>query len=107
MRAIFFSFCILLHFMWISSVLAGDDAYSKTCILEAPPQNDVWVIVYDADDDGNRKNIIWKGKVAAGKSVNITSTEGHIRYQYTYDENDPYKGDTSLECDQNNSFLID
>ncbi|MDX2453671.1 hypothetical protein [Desulfosarcina sp.] len=73
----------------------------------AGDQDDVWVIIYDADVDGNRGPIIWKGKIEAGKSVPITSTNGYIRFDYKMDPNQPYDGDLSRVCYNQITILVD
>ncbi|MGD8700963.1 MAG: hypothetical protein PVG51_07150 [Desulfosarcina sp.] len=82
-------------------------AQDNTCRLTAPAQDDVWVIVYDADADGNRGKIIWQGKIAAGQEIEVASTDGRIRYDFKRDPDQPYQGDISVGCFQKNSFLID
>ena len=82
-------------------------AEDNTCRLMAPAQDDVWVIVHDADADGNRGKIIWRGKIAAGQEMAVASTDGHIRYDYTRDKDQPYEGDIAVGCYQNNNVLID
>ena len=103
MRHVIFSIALLLSFLWISSALADDN----TCWLFAPQENDVWVIVYKADFEGNRDNIIWKGKIAAGEKIKIDSETGFIRYDYKSDPSQPYAGDISVECVEQQSFIID
>ena len=45
MRATFILICFLLSFVWVPSIFAADN----TCWLSAGSEEDVWVIVYDAD----------------------------------------------------------
>ena len=101
MRSILFSLGVLLSVIWLSSAFADDNS----CWISAPAQDDVWVIIYDADADGNRNNFIWKGKIAAGQKVKVNSTDGHIRYDYTFDPDQPYEGDVSLGCYGDQTFL--
>jgi hypothetical protein len=98
---------ILLFLM--SSLALIPDLYAEdnTCRLMASAQDDVWVIVYDADVDGNRGKIIWKGKIAAGQEIAVTSTDGHIRYNYTHDKDQPYEGDIAVGCYQGHGILVD
>ena len=84
-------------------LFAGDN----TCRLMAPPQDDVWVIVYDADVDGNRGEIIRQGKIDAGQEIEITSTDGHIRYDFKRDKDQPFQGDTDAVCYQKIEILVD
>jgi hypothetical protein len=70
-------------------------------------QDDVWVIVYDADSDGNRGQIIWKGKISAGEKIKVTSTDGHIRFDYKRADDQPYEGDVSVGCFGQRSLSVD
>lgn len=102
MRPIALVLLLSLSLLWISSVLADDN----TCWLSAPQQDDVWAVVYDADADGNRGNVIWKGKIDAGQKIKIVSTDGHIRYDYTTDPDQPYQGDVSVGCYGQRNFSV-
>jgi len=103
MKTTIFWIGLLFNLTWVSFVYAQDN----TCWIEAPSQDDVWAIIYDADADGNRNNIIWKGKIAAGQKVKINSTDGHIRYDYKLDPDQPYEGDVSEGCFGQRSISID
>ncbi len=96
-------FAVLLVSLLIA---AHSHAGDNSCTIVAPAQNDRWVKIYDADGDGDRGKIIWKGKIEAGQKVPVTSTNGHIRYQYAPRLKGPYQGDTSAWCDQNNTILL-
>lgn len=98
---IFMAFMLIVAFA--HDLYAGDNS----CRLTAPSQDDVWVIVYDADADGNRGKNIWKGKIAAGQEIEVTSTDGHIRYDYTRDPDQPYQGDIAVGCYQKTSILVE
>jgi len=43
-----------------------------TCILKAYPDN-VYLVVYDWDNDGNRGGILWQGRLNAGKCITINA----------------------------------
>jgi hypothetical protein len=75
--------------------------------LSAPPRDDVWVIVYDADADGTRGEIIWEGKIAAGQETKIFSPSGFIRYSFWQDKDQPYEGDLPFGCYQNRTIRVD
>ena len=94
---------LLLNAFW-SAPLHADD---NTCLISAPDQDDVWVIIYDADDDGNRGKVIFEGKIEAGKNISITSSVGKIRYAFALKKNDGYEGDVSVDCFQKNTILIE
>ncbi|BBO78550.1 hypothetical protein DSCW_59670 [Desulfosarcina widdelii] len=103
MRTLSLSICFVLSLLLASSAVADDN----TCWILAPQQNDVWVIVYDADADGNRKNIIWKGKIAAGQKIKVESKDGFIRYQSKPDPSQPYSGDVPVGCFEQRSYTVD
>jgi len=94
---------LVLNLVWTPFLCAEDN----TCWLTAPLQDDVWVIVYDADDDGNRGDVIWEGKIPAGGKINVRSSDGHIRYDYKIDPQQPYEGDLSVGCYQQRSIALD
>jgi len=93
---------VFSHF-WVSSALADDN----TCWIQGSEQDDVWVIIHDADGDGNRRQVLWEGKIAAGQKIKIESTDGFIRYDYKSDPNQPYEGDISVGCTGDQTFLVE
>lgn len=95
--------------LFLASVLlaASTQAADNSCRIVGSTQNDVWVIIYDSDVDGNRNQIIYKGKIEAGKEISITSTDGHIRYNRASDPSQPYDGDESRACYGNNIITAD
>ena len=97
----------LIIFLVSMLLAASTQAADNSCRIVGSTQNDVWVIIYDADADGNRNQIIWKGKIEAGKEIPITSTDGHIRYDRASDPNQPYDGDESRACFGNNTIGVD
>ena len=103
MKAIFISVCILASLVGAPLLGAAENA----CWLSADPQNDVWVIVYDADEEDDRGPVLWKGKIPAGEKIRVKSTDGNIRYQYKMNPDEGYGGDTSVECAQENVILVD
>jgi len=103
MKIIIFWIGFILNLAWATFLFAEDN----TCWLEAPSQDDVWVIAYDADVDGNRGGVIWQGKIAAGQKIKIDSTDGHIRYDYKLDPDQPYEGDVSAGCFGQRSLSVE
>ena len=99
----FFVLPIALVIMVMTAAVFASD---NSCLITAEQQNDVWVVVYDADDDGNRNQKIWEGKIDAGKNIKINSTGGQIRYDYKLDPNQPYEGDVSRWCNNQNTILV-
>jgi hypothetical protein len=57
------------------------DAEEGTCIFEASNQ-DVFVMVWDQDEEGNKGAQIWQGRINQGESAKITAPHGQIRYSY-------------------------
>jgi len=98
---------VLLLCLSILAFAPGLSAEDNTCRLAAPPQDDVWVIVYDSDADGNRGEIIWQGIIPAGKEVAVTSSSGYIRYNYKRDKYQAYDGDIAVGCYQKRAILVD
>ena len=98
---------IMLFLISIIAIAPGLFAGDNTCRLTAPAQDDVWVVVYDADADGTRGDIIWEGKIAASQETKVYSQSGYIRYSFKRDKDQPYEGDLSVGCNQNKSIMVD
>ena len=83
------------------------DAEEGTCIFEASNQ-DVFVIVWDQDDEGNKGRQIWQGRINQGESAKITAPHGQIRYSYNDqpDEDQPLSGDVSRSCSSDETILV-
>ena len=64
------------------------------------------MIVYDADNDGNRGDVIWEGKIPAGGKIKVSSSDGYIRYDYKRAPDQPYQGDNSVGCFQQRSIAV-
>ncbi len=93
---------LLSSFLFSAHIQAADNS----CRIMAGRQNDVWVQVFDADADGNRNQVLWEGRIEAGKKITIHSTDGHIRYNYKLDPNQPYQGDLSRGCFNKNTIEV-
>jgi hypothetical protein len=93
---VIFTFAILLSYLCIEPLIA--DAGENDCVLQASV--DVIVQVWDADDQGNKGNTIWKGLIKQGEQKSIKSRYGQIRYSSTtvIDENEPLSGDYDRPC---------
>ena len=59
------------------------------------------------DDEGDFGDIIWQGKIPAGEKIKISSTDGHIRYQYKMKAHEGYEGDISADCYEQLTILVD
>jgi hypothetical protein len=91
-------FIFLMMFSYISIEPIIANAGENDCILQASV--DVIVQVWDADDEGNKGNTIWKGLIKQGEQKSIKSRYGQIRYSSTtvIDENEPLSGDYDRSC---------
>lgn len=103
MKAFYLLILFMLSLVWIPFLFAADN----TCWLIAPAQEDVWVIVYNENSESTRDGIIWQGKIPAGGKIKVTSTVGHIRYQYKTNPDEGYAGDISADCFQKVTISID
>ena len=102
MKPIIILFCFLFNLLFVPYPCAADN----TCWISTG-QQDVWVIIYDANEEGDREGVLWEGKIPAGEKVKVKSTKGHIRYQYKTNPNEGYEGDLSTECYQQITVLVD
>jgi hypothetical protein len=82
------------------------NAEEGTCVLEA--NKDVFVIVWDQDDEGNKGRQIWQGRINQGKTVKITAPHAQIRYSYNDqpDEDQPLSGDVDRWCNSDETILV-
>lgn len=55
-------------------------AEEGTCYLKA--DTDVYLEVYDFDDDGNRGGILWQGRLNQGKTIMLKAPHGLFSYDY-------------------------
>jgi hypothetical protein len=97
-----FKSLVIFVFLMMFSALSLDpliaNAGENDCVLQASV--DVIVQVWDADDEGNKGNTIWKGLIKQGQKKPIKSRYGQIRYSSTtaIDENEPLSGDFDRPC---------
>ena len=103
MKSVLLLTFVVLNLVWLPASFAADN----TCWLTAGSQDDVWVIVYDADEEGDRGGVLFEGKIPAGGKIKVNSTDGHIRYKYKMNPNEGYVGDISTDCYQQESILLD
>ena len=71
-------FTLLLLISYHSSAPLIANADENDCILKASV--DVIVEVWNADDEGNKGQRIWKGLIKQGEQKHIKSQHGQIRY---------------------------
>ena len=83
------------------------DTEEGTCVLEAA-HKDVFVIVWDQDDEGNKGHQIWQGRINQGESAKITAPHALIRYSYNDqpDEDQPLSGDVDRSCSGGETILV-
>jgi hypothetical protein len=95
-RLIIFAFSMMFPALSLYPFIAN--AGENDCVLQASV--DVIVQVWDADDQGNKGNTIWKGLIKQGEQKSIKSRYGQIRYSSTtvIDENEPLSGDYDRPC---------
>ena len=96
---------IVLAVLIAAAFFTGRDAAAEegSCYLKANTQ-DVFVIVFDMDDEGNQGRQIWQGRINQGQSVKITAPHGRFRYDYNDqpDENQPLSGGSDRWCNNLN-----
>ncbi len=95
-------FVILIASLFPFVDAVADD---KTCIIKADAGK-VHLIVWDADDEGNKGYRIWRGLIKQGEQKRIESQHGQIRYASTtvIGENEPLSGDRGRWC-QNGKII--
>ena len=66
-------------------------------------RTDVFVVVYDADFDGNTGSQIWQGRINKGQEVLITTPHSRFRYYANAqpDDDQPLSGGVSRLCANN------
>lgn len=94
---------VVIFFLAVGSRVSAEEF---SCWLSAPDQDDIWVIVYWANTDGDRGDPIWKGKIAAGERIQIKCDNGHIRYDYAREKGQPYEGDVARWCDDEENIQL-
>jgi hypothetical protein len=100
------SFAFFVTFSYLSTVPTIANAGENSCILKAAV--DVVVEVWDVDDQGNKGQRTWKGKIKQGEKKDIESRHGQIRYAYSTNmtENEPLSGDVGRPCFNGNIISV-
>jgi hypothetical protein len=82
-------------------------AEENSCYLKSNTQ-DVFVIVYDMDREGNQGQQIWQGRINQGESVKITAPNGRFRYEFNAqpEEDQPLSGGKDRWCNNLNTILV-
>ena len=100
---VIFVFLMMFSALSLNPLIAN--AGENDCVLQASV--DVIVQVWDADDQGNKGNTIWKGLIKQGEKKTIKSRYGQIRYSsstYVNEDDPPLSGDYDRPC--NNGLTI-
>jgi hypothetical protein len=103
----------ILPIAFLAVVLAGvftgqqAEAGEGSCYLKANTQ-DVFVVVFDLDREGNKGGRIWQGRINQGESVKITTPHGRFIYDYNDqpEEDQPLSGGTDRSCNNLETILV-
>ncbi|MDJ0984909.1 MAG: hypothetical protein QNJ26_05140 [Desulfobacterales bacterium] len=101
-------FLIVSAFFMVCWWTAQDaTAAEGSCYLRAKTQ-DVFVIVFDIDDEGNQGAQIWQGRINHNEKVKITAPHGRFRYDYNDqpEEDQPLSGGHDRWCNNLNTILV-
>lgn len=87
-------------------LLSVATAEEGTCYLKA--DRDVYLKVYDFDDDGNRGGILWQGRLNEGKTIELKAPHGLFSYEYNAqpDENQPLNSAEQRMCNSNETIGV-
>lgn len=85
----------------------NSDAAEGSCYLKANA-TDVFVIVYDLDNDGIQGQQIWQGRINQGETAKITTPHGRFRYDYNAqpDVDQPLSGGNDCSCNNLETILV-
>ena len=83
------------------------DTEEGSCVLKAAGK-DVFVIVFDADNEGNKGDQIWQGRINQGKSAKISAPHAGIRYSSNDqpDADQPLSGDVDRSCSGGETIFV-
>jgi hypothetical protein len=103
-RIIMLVFLISIIAGFLSTTQAAED--DTTCYLEASV--DVFVVVWNVDDEGNKGYLLWKGVVIQGKQKLIRTFDGRMRIATTtdYENNAPLEGDVDRWCNDGQTIGV-
>ena len=81
-------------------------AEEGTCSLKA--DRDVYLEVYDFDEDGNRGGILWQGRLNANKTIVLKAPHGLFSYDYNDrpDEDQPLNSAEQRLCKGNETIGV-
>ena len=103
-RLIILAFMISITAGFLSTAQAAED--DTHCYLEASV--DVFVAVWNLDDEGNKGYLIWKGVVKPNKPKLIRTFSGQMRIATTtdYEDNAPLEGDVDRWCNDGQTIGV-
>lgn len=83
------------------------DVVDLYCYMEASTV-DVVVKVWDLDRQGNKRGLIWQGRIEKGKRQIIRPRFGRIRYSTSIDvdRKSPLSGDVSRGCEDGETIGV-
>jgi hypothetical protein len=100
---------MLLFTMLSADIFPAQHAVAEegSCYLKANA-SDVFVIVYDLNDEGIQGKQIWQGRINQGETVKITTPHGRFRYDYNAepDEDQPLSGGFDRSCNNLETILV-
>lgn len=104
---LFFAIVFTAVLMTIIVSIPESQAQKGTCYLQAEDQ-DVFVVIFDMDKDGNKGRKIWQGRINANQSVKITTPHGRFVYDYNAqpDIDQPLSGGTERWCNNEETVLV-
>ena len=109
MKKIYQALPIAFLILMLTRFLTGQAAAAEegSCYLKSNTQ-DVFVIVFDMDKEGNQGQQIWQGRINQGESVKITTPHGRFRYDYNDqpDKDQPLSGGQERQCQNLNVILV-
>jgi hypothetical protein len=97
----------LIVFLSAVFTIPDADAEEGSCYLKANT-TDVFVIVYDLDQDGIQGQQIWQGRINRGETAKITTPHGRFRYEYSAepDKDQPLSGGFDRWCRNLETILV-
>jgi hypothetical protein len=93
---------IMLLAIMLAGCANGPDVEPETgaCYLKAAI-GDVYLKVFELDNDGNMGPLIWQGKINQGQTERIQTAHARLRYFYNSqpDVEQPFRGGVDKACD--------
>ncbi len=109
MKRILTGWALVMGFILICAVTSPVEADVKDlyCYLEASTV-DVVVKVWDLDRQGNKRSLIWQGRIEKGKRQLIRPNFGRIRLSgsIVVDQKSPLSGDISRGCEDGETIGV-